>query len=473
MKVVLIYPPREHYIFGMTPHLHVEADAGSYPSIGMLYIAAYLEKYSDAEVKVLDAHTEQMSHEQVKEYLRRENPDIAGIYFSTYYLKDGIMAARSAREARKDTFIVAGGPHTVYYPRETIRIPEIDCVMAGESEESFCELVERVEKRDLAGIDALPNALTKNSPETKIPVRGRIGDIDSLPFPARHLTDVRKYRSILTKENPITTVITSRGCPFSCNFCANIESGQKVRYRSPGNVVDELQQVVERFGIRDFLFFDELFTSNRQRAADICDEILRRDLKIRWHCRSRVDVLDEALVKKMKTAGLRLIQFGIETGNAGQQKLINKHLDLSRVRETVRMVHDNEIYTYADFMFGLPGETEEETRNTLAYAKTLMLDYIAFGVFHPIPGSTFYGRFLQEGHAKDFWKDYVSDPESTVYDYTYTGRDRDKYERVVSSAYNSYYLRPGYIVRKIVRADSFSQAWWQAKSAVKVFSKFI
>ncbi|MFA5858339.1 MAG: radical SAM protein [Elusimicrobiota bacterium] len=474
MKILLIYPPRENYIFGVTPHVYIEADAGNYPPIGMLYIASYLKNHSkNVGIKVLDACTEQYTHEQVKGFIDKEKPDIVGIYFSTYYLNDGIIVAKSVKQLNAKTLVIAGGPHVMLYPEETIKLPEIDYVMAGEGEHSFTELVECIAENRVSDISKISNIWSKKSNYSKPLTRGREEDIDSLPYPARELLSVNKYKSILAKRNPITTVITSRGCPFKCLFCSNIESGQKVRYRSAVNVVNELQYLHNNYQITDFLLFDELFTSNRQRAMDICNEILRRGLKIRWHCRSRADVLDKEMVVLMKKAGCRLIQFGIETGNPRLQQLINKKLVLDEVRKTIAMVYDAGIYTYADFMFGLPTETEEETKITLEYAKSLKLDYIAFGMFHPIPGSVFYQQGLDENKFTDFWREFVNNPTIPMEDHSWTRKDRTKFHDFMSYAYQSFYIRPSYMFSHLFRLDSFNQLVWQVKAAFRVFSQLI
>ncbi|MFH1369300.1 MAG: radical SAM protein [Elusimicrobiota bacterium] len=473
MKTLLIYPPRENYIFGVTPHVYIEADAGNYPPIGMLYIAACLEKAGVCNVEVLDAYTEGLSHEDVRNRIAASAPDVVGVYFSTYYLVDALKTAENAKKANPAAFVVAGGPHTALYPSETAAVPCIDCVLVGEAEESFVELVKLLREGSRSEVQNIAGAVTKGTPSGKCAQLGRIEELDRLPFPARRLIDYSKYKSILTKSNPITTVITSRGCPFNCFFCSNQESGKKVRYRSAGNVVDELESLVQEYGIRDFLFFDELFTSNKIRTMQICDEIISRGLKIRWHCRSRVDVLDEEMVKKMKSAGCRLIQFGIETGNQRLQELINKKLNLEKVRETVSMVYASGILTYADFMFGLPTETDDEMRHTLQYAKSLKLDYIAFGMFHPIPGSIFYDQGIKEKKFEDFWLKYVKDQSYVIEDHSWTGKDRERHHLFVADAYRSFYLRPSYMAGRLLRMDSLPQLIWQLKSAVRVFYNLI
>lgn len=472
MKILLIYPPKQHHMLGVTPHTDiVETEAGYYPPIGLFYLAAYLEKNSKHSVKIIDSATEGFSHEKVKEIIVSEKPDIVGMYVSTFYLYDGILLARNAKEAVPGVVVIAGGPHVNLYPRESIEIPEIDIAVEGEGEIVLTEIANALEKnRANPDINKMPGVLTKTNKGNYVH-SCKIADLDSLPFPARHLVDYRKYSSILAKNNPITTLITSRGCPFKCKFCSNLESGQKVRLRSAKNVVDELEECINKYGIRNFLFFDELFTSNKQRVLDICSEIQKRKLKIYWQCRSRIDVLDEEMVKSMKKAGCRLIQFGIETGTERLQKYINKNLDLKRIEHTIKITSKAGIYTYGDFMFGLPTETDEETRATIELAKKLPLDYAIFGMFSPMYGSYFYDEGVKQGLFVDFWKEFVNNPQGTLTDTSWTRDNSKKYFDIIAQAYKEFYFRPGYMLRKLIRVDSFSQFRWQFKSGLRAFWK--
>jgi anaerobic magnesium-protoporphyrin IX monomethyl ester cyclase len=454
--------------------LHSDAldyEVGYYPPIGLLYIASYLEKHTDFQIKVIDSFTEELSHNHLKERIISYNPDIVGIYTSTFYLFDSILAARNAKAVRNDVIVILGGPHASLYPMECIAIPEVDIVVKGEGEVVMCSITKAIEKnRADPDLEEIPGVLSKKNrnncpPECKIPV------LDELPFPARHLLDHTKYRSILAKRNPITTIISSRGCPYKCKFCSNLESGQRVRFRSPQNVVDELAECVGRYGICDFLFFDELFTINKERVIGICNEITSRGLKIRWHCRSRADVLDEEMIMKMRKSGCRLIQFGIETGSQRLQKLINKNLDLNKVTNTIRTASDHGIYTYGNFMVGLPTETSQETIATIELAKRLDLDYAIFGTFAPLSGSEFYDQGLSEGRFGDFWKEFVINPEVPIQDGSWTRADMNRYYATISDAYKQFYLRPSYMLRRLIRTDSLSQMWWQIQSAFKIFSK--
>ena len=477
MKLLLIYPPKNHHVFGSTFHSNViEVESGCYPPIGLMYIASYVMKNSNCEVKIIDSNAEKLSHDGVKGIIEREKPDIVGIYFTTFYLHDGIMVARAAKALSKDIIVIAGGPHISLYSKETISIPEIDIAVEGEGEAVTLSIIKAIQKNRLSPeLKNIPGVILKENKNNFIP-HCRVPMLNILPFPARELVDYKKYRSILAKRNPITTIISSRGCSYRCKFCSNLESGHRVRYRSAKNVVDEMQECIEKFGIYDFFFFDELFTVNKERVIDICNEIKSRNMKIRWHCRSRADVLDEEMIIRMKKAGCRLIQFGIETGSERLQKYINKNLNLIKVHHIIKNVYENGIHTYADFMVGLPTETREETMETIEYAKMLDLDYAAFRMFGPLYGSEFYDEGLKEGRFVDFWRDFVANPVIPVKDGSWSLQDTPKYHSVVVKAYRQFYYRPWFMIKKIFRTDSLAQMGWQLKSGFRliaeIFKKF-
>ncbi|HCJ66774.1 MAG TPA: hypothetical protein DHV62_05465 [Elusimicrobia bacterium] len=469
MKILLIFPPKKHWALREMPiHKGLDVEAGFYPPLGILSVAAYLQKYSGHEVKVIDSVAEELDYPSLEKRIEEEKPEIVGIYTCTEYLYDAIFTARTVKKVAQEIKVVLGGPHTYIYPPETIAIPEVDYTVLGEGEIVFHQLVERISKGEL--VSNLPGVLTKGDGEKKLEIQ-KISNLDDLPFPARDLVPYQKYRSILARKNPITTMMTSRGCPYNCHFCNSIERGKKPRYRSAKNVVAEIQECVEKFAIYDFLFFDEMFTSNRQRAIEICKEILGRELKIRWHCRSRADVLDKELVEKMKKAGCRLIQFGIESGSEHIQKVLNKKLNLKKVAETIKMVRQAEILTYADFMLFNPEENERERMETLEFAKKLNLDYAAFGIFQPLPDTEFYFRGLREGGIRnDYWSDYVKSPQSAISTYwwpgDYTAEEMGEFNLY---AYRNFYFRPKYAIQRLLRPEPVGQMLWRIKGAIKVF----
>jgi len=443
------------------------SDAGAYPPLGLLYIAAYLEKYSSHSVHILDATLNRMTHDQVGKYVEIQKPDIVGVYSTTDYFFDVITCLSKIKSVLPRTITVVGGPHTYLYPRETVSFHVVDYVVCGEGEAPFLKLVDALSGG--ASGEQIPGVLSKENINQPVE-RQRNSDIETLPFPARHLTDYWKYSSILAYSFPIATMVTSRGCPYHCYFCSNIESGQKPRMRSPKNVVDEIE-LCTKMGIFDFMFFDELFTFSKERVLGICDEIQRRRLKIRWQIRSRADVLDKEMVQALSKAGCRLIQFGIESGSSHIQKVLNKRLDLDRVRECIKMVKDAGMLTYGDFMLGSPEETVEEMYKTILFAKSLDLNYAVFSITQILSGTVLYDMALSQGLIdKDYWREYVMNPEKRPEKYYWPGKFApEQMEKVARYAYRSFYIRPYYLWKSLWYKRSPRQFLWQALSGIKTF----
>jgi len=466
VKVLLVFPPQTRPavqpVYGTTM-----SDVGTYPPLGLLYIAAYLEKYSNHSVYVLDAPINRMTHDQVGKYVETQKPDIVGVYSTTDYFFDVITCFSKIKSVLPRTVTVVGGPHTYLYPRKTVRFPEIDYVVCGEGEVPFLKLVNALSGG--ASVEQIPGVLSKENINQPVEIQ-RNSDIEALPFPARHLTDYRKYSSILAYSSPIATMVTSRGCPYHCYFCSKIESGQKPRTRSPKNVVDEIE-ICTKMGISDFMFFDELFTFSKERVLGICDEIQKRRLKIRWQIRSRADVLDEEIVHALKKAGCRLIQFGIESGSPHIQRVLNKRLNLRKVRECIKMVKSAGILTYGDFMLGSPEETIEEMHKTILFAKSLGLNYAVFSITQILPGTVLHNMALSQGLIdKDYWREYVMNPEKRPEKYYWPGKfTPEQMEKIARYAYHSFYIRPYYLWKNLWYKRSPRQFLWQAWTGIKTF----
>jgi anaerobic magnesium-protoporphyrin IX monomethyl ester cyclase len=469
MKILFIFPPKENWALReIKLHKKIDEESGYYPPLGILYVATYLVKNTNHQVKIIDCPTEGISYDQLYLEIKNYSPDIVGIYFCTEYLYDSLKTAEIVKKVDKNIITVAGGPHVFIYPKQTIENVNIDFCVYGEGEEVFTKLVNTLNStKDPNSIDGVITKSNKDKPY----ILQKVANLDSLPFPDRRLVDIKKYKSFITYSNPITTMMTSRGCAYNCYYCNSIERAQKVRFHSAEYVVKEIEDIVS-LGIKDILFFDENFTFNIRRIEDICDLLIEKKIKVRWHCRSRADMkLDKRILKKMKDAGCRMIQFGIETATPRLQKVINKNLDLERVKEVIKLCKEVGILTYGNFMLGLPTQTEEEMLETINFAIKLGLDYAPFGVFNPLPESVFYIQALKDGIIKkDYWLEYVENPDRPILDYWWPLHDKKMLEELNYLAFKKFYFRPSYILKALFRKQSLKQKFWQAKSAIKLFS---
>jgi anaerobic magnesium-protoporphyrin IX monomethyl ester cyclase len=306
MKVLLVNPPRYNELIGNNPEI-IEEERGHNPPLGLLYLAGYLEKYSDHEVAVLDAQAEELTYEQLEQSLAQKQADVVGIEAMTFTLIDVIKTVQLVKKVSPETKVVLGGPHVHIYPEETINLPGVDFLVLGEGERSFHYLLDHIHKPDQLK-EMRGFVFKENGKVINTGISDSIYDLDSLPFPARHLTDITRYSSLLAKRDIVTTMFTSRGCPYRCTFCDRPFSpviGREFRYRSAKNIVDEMEACTH-MGIYEFLIYDDTFSVRKDRVMDMCEEILRRKLKVGWDVRAHVNTVTPDLLKAMKKAGCEL-----------------------------------------------------------------------------------------------------------------------------------------------------------------------
>ena len=426
MRVCLINPPRIQPKAWGKPSV--------FPPIGLAYIAAVLEK--EHKVCIVDAPTEGhrnleqmdgmtyrvgLSSKEIAERIKRWSPDIVGIDIPfSGWSKTAFEIASITKSINKDIITVLEGQHPSARPEACLANSNIDFVVIGEPENTIFELVAELEqgKRDLKKIRGI-GFVRNGTPVITLP-RPVIEDLDSLPFPARHLLPNEIYYAVV-KENPLrgeirkpwTIMITSRGCPYGCVFCTQcIVWGKKWRGRSPENVVAEIEQLVKTYRVKQIDFMDDNMTLDKKRMENICDLIVKRALHVEWFTPSgvRADTLDENLLKKMKQSGCKKIRVAPESGvQRVVDQIIKKNLDLKSVENAVVLCKKVGIKVGCFFVIGLIGETKEEIMQTINYAyklRQLGADSFIFSIAMPIYGTELYeqaerGGFLRDGFSED------------------------------------------------------------------------
>jgi radical SAM superfamily enzyme YgiQ (UPF0313 family) len=468
MKVLLIYPPAENVIMSGLPPL-VDEEAGFYPPLGILYVAAYAERNTTHKIEILDTQVERMNYAAIEREIERRKPDIVGIQTMTFTLVDVILTAKVVKKVNKEIKIVLGGPHVSIYPDETIAIPEVDYLVLGEGEVTFTELIQNIENtQELERIKGL--VFKEGERIINTGSRELIDTLDTIPFPARHLTPYQEYYSLLSKQSPVTTMITSRGCPYKCIFCDRPHLGKRFRARSARNVVDEMAECVE-MGIKEFFLYDDTFSIDRQRARDVCDEILSRGLDISWDIRTRVDNVNQELLEKLKEAGCRRIHYGVESGNAEILKVLRKGITIEQVKEAFKMTKEAGITTLAYFMIGSPRETKSQILETIEFAKKLNPDFAHFTITTPFPATPLYYMGLKEGQLKnDYWKEFAKNPmKDFVPELWEENLSREQLIELVKYAYKSFYTRPRYILKEMLGVRSLDEFKRKARAGLRVF----
>jgi len=452
MKVLLINPPDTGMMQANLP-VYVDEERGYLPPLGLLQVASYARAKTDWQVKVYDSNIEErLLGDLIYDY----KPDLVGITATTFTLLSALRVARKVKGYSSYAKVVLGGIHASIYPQESVKLPNIDYVVAGEGEEPFIKLLEDIRL-------ARSNGYLYQSKEL-------IPDLDSLPMINRTMTNYKKYSSLLGSQGYITTMLTSRGCPYHCIFCHRPHLGKQFRARSAENVLSELGQIVS-LGISEVMIYDDTFTVDLERAKAICLGMIQDNIPLTFDIRARVDTVDDELMELLKVAGCKRIHYGIEATNPGVLKAICKEISLERVEETFALTKKYGIETLAYFIFGSPTETEADILHTIEYAKELQPDYCHFAIMTPYPATPLYQLGLNRGMYSDYWLEFAREPREDFKPPYWSEIDRVRLEELLNKAYKSFYLRPRYILKQARKAYREKSLGRIVKAGAKVLLK--
>ena len=385
MRTLLINPP---YPLTESPTM----------PLGLSYIAAVLES-NGFEVKVLDLLVSQYSEEKLYREMAEVGPEVVGVTAVTmdYPISSNIL--RVCKRFDENVITVIGGPHVTFCAEQTLReAPWIDIVVRGEGEYTMLDIVRGKKLPEIEGL-----VFRKGDGLVITSDRPWIENLDELPFPARHLFPLSKYRAFSAGGG----LITGRGCPFNCIFCSGHRmTGRRVRLRNPKLVVHEMQ-LVQEMGFKEIHIEDDLLTLNHAHVYAICDEILNRGLKIRWSAFSRVDTVNRELLGKMKQAGCFGLVYGVESGNQEILDRAKKKITLEKVRQAVALTKEMGMTASASFILGLPGETMDTMRQSYDFARQLGTP-CGFHVLAPFPGTEVREKAKEYGISvlTDEWSKY-------------------------------------------------------------------
>ena len=446
-RILLIYPPspvlnREDRCQQPTKDLIVIPPL---PPTDLMYLAAVAEN-AGLEAKINDYSQNGDYEADLKEF----NPDYLVVNIATPTLEHDLDAVKKAKEICPNVITIAKGAAFLTLAEKIIKEHnELDFGILGEAENTLKEILEDKPKAEILGLYYKENDEVKFTGN-----RPFIEDLDSLPFPARHLVDNNIYRR--PDNNKVqATIKVSRGCPFHCFFClATPVSGAKVRRRSPENIVAEIKECVEKYNIKNFLFWSDIFNIDKDWTMKLCQAIIDSGLKITWSANTRADTADLEMAEMMYKSGCRLVSIGVESGSQYMLEKMGKKITLNDVRRTVKVFKKAKIRIYNYFVIGLPWETEETVEETIKFAIELNSDFISFYTATPLPGSRFYDYALEHN---------LFDKETSfenAYYYPAVNTHNLSRERVFElhkSAIKRFYLRPLYILKMLSRIRSFAE----------------
>lgn len=423
------------------------------PCIGLARLAT-LMKQAGHKVYGVDAYCERLTTSEASEIISTHNPDIVGISCLTAsapWVKDLIHKLKDLRLSAR---IVLGSLHASLFAEEFILSDGVDVVVHGEGEETFCELVPKLlsdsKLDDVRGI-----SFKSNGSMIKTEERPLIADLDRLPYPDWGIFNYKNYGLLpfVTMGKPALMIEGSRGCPYSCSFCALGWLGGKYRMRSIPSIVDEFEYSINNFGAKQIAFADAMFPLTQKQGLEFCAEIIKRRLekKCIWVTETRVDIITRPLVKAMREAGCRRILFGIESGAQAVLNGIGKKIDLGKTIEVIKICQEEKLQTCGFFILGLPGEDRPATEETISFALKLPLDLAKFNIAIPYPGSPMYREALENGRLLHRnWEDYScygSDPNQLPW--LPEGRQAKELISKQKTATRRFYLRPGMILKHI------------------------
>jgi radical SAM superfamily enzyme YgiQ (UPF0313 family) len=435
------------------------------PPAGIAYIAAILEQ-NGIKVKIIDPVPEGLEMEDVCKKIAEIKPRIVGLTCLTSYRHDTFELATRIKSANPDCKILVGGAHVTPLDRITLeRIRDIDAIVRGEGEYACLEYVNAIfAAQTLENIMGL--TYRGNGGEIRRnPDRPLIDDLNTLPFPAYHLFEkFGDYPELIEvppeyKGLKHVGIVSSRGCPFKCVYCSSVSvMKRKFRGRSAANVVDEIQYLNDRFGVQYVRFYDDNFTANKNRVIEICDEIIKRGLNIKWRCESRIDGTDREMLQRMAEAGCHQVEYGVETGSEDVMKNINKKIRLDKVPVVAQMCKEYGLEAKAFIMVGLPGETVKDFRKTIEISK--YFDYCGIAQLMIFPGSPMYDDMKSKNRIDDeiWFKTDLSQNEIMkdvpIYTDSFSEEQGMRLKAIFYEEHPNYQQKKS-LLKKIMKASNF------------------
>lgn len=437
------------------------------PPLGLGYLASVLRN-SGYSVRIVDGGLYN-SFESFEADLVKEQCAVAGITATTPVFENAKKTARALRNAFPEIKIVIGGSHVTALPKETLSCEYFDIGIVGEGEETLLELVAELTRNSQTNLDKIKGIAFKENGKVAVNERREfIKELDLIPYPARDLFPALSCYSPTPasyRKLPLGVVIASRGCPMKCTFCDRAIFGDTYRVRSVSNVLDEVDELIKKYGAKEIRFFDDMFTVNKSYVVELCRKMRERKIRIPWTCLSSAGTASKDMFVEMRRAGCWQILFGLESGDNRMLKLLGKRNTVLINERAVRFAKEAGLEVRGDFIVGTPGETMDSLKRTFEFTVKIKLDYAHFNKFVPYPGTDLYNTLVQKGYSFDFSKPSSIVDHETIH-FVPEGMTRKEYKKFLDSAEKRFYLRPSHIIRRLFAIRTFTQFKGQVRGAL-------
>ncbi len=450
--------------------------------LGFGYLASVLRNEGFTDLGILDAFSLDMGVDQIIEYIQEYEPDVLGLTTMTVTVRNALRIAAATKKLFPGIRIAVGGVHATVCPDEVVADPNVDVVVRNEGEYSFLEIVKRWQSGE--SLEGVAGTSIRIDGETvHHPPATRILNLDQLPFPARDLMPMDIYKagpSFPPYVRRRTLLYSARGCPNDCAFCstAAVWGGHRCVMRSARNVLDEIEEVVDRFGVYGFEFSDELTTLRKDRLADFCNGIHERHLeRVRWVCSSTVKQIDYDTAKMIKDAGCSMVMMGVESGSPQILETLNKRITIEEIISAFDATHRAGLHCCACFMIGAPGETPETVQESIRLARRIRPDRLSLNIVTPYPGTAFYEQYVDK-NADLNWDDAFSHnpdkPEEAPIFYNISGLPDEELQHLWAKFRRSVELSPRNLlnlrmnISRLTNARDLRHLWHNVSGAVRM-----
>lgn len=440
------------------------------PPLGILYIASFLES-KEFSCEIIDANAMSSEDSEIIKKVIKMHPLLVGISTNAFSYNTALKYAKLIRKNISNVVIVLGGPQPTSAPELCLENKEIDGVICGEGELVMYEILENLKRIKHPFKDVKGTVYKENAKIIRNPFASRITDLNTLPFPAYHLLPSLKYYRSYVRKEPFMGIITSRGCSYQCTFCSKDVFGNKVIFRSPDNILSELEFLIKNMHIRQIDILDDNFSLDKNRCKEICELIINKSLKVLINLQSgvRADNVDKELIQLFKRAGVFKIAFGVESGDEDILKEIKKNINLKTILKANQWAREAGMITIGYFMIGLPYDTPESLQKTINFSKKMNPHIANFMMTMPFYGTPLYRLIEEKGK-------FLIDAKHGVFSgfygrkayFEFGNLKRETIEYFYSKAYRDFYFRINKIIDIFGTLRSGNELHWLISNAYSV-----